>query len=104
EITPVDGQLALEPLVGSGRSLTEASGSFGGLTLPAHIALGSDSTIYLLDAITLTLKRFDVCSCRFVVVPCFGGEGKGRRQLSQPHGISIFNGNLFVCDSGNRRL
>ncbi len=102
EIT--NGQLALEPLPGCGRSLTEASGSLGGLTLPANVAFGPDGTLYLLDAKTLTLKRFDPCTCQFVTVPCFGGTGHGRRQLSNPHGIVIFNGNLFVCDTDNHRL
>jgi phage tail-like protein len=104
EIAPSDGQLALKPLLGSGRSLNEASGSLGGLTLPGNVALAPDGTLFLLDRGTLTLKRFDVCAYRFVVEPCFGGLGSGRRQLSQPHGIAVCNGNLFVCDSGNQRL
>lgn len=105
--TPADGQLALLPLPGSGRSLTEQSGSFGGLVLPANVASGPDGRIYLLDAGTLTLKRFDPCACQFVSVSCFGGAGvaaRGRRQLLNPHGIGICNGNLFVCDTGNHRL
>lgn len=94
--------LALAPE--SQRALTEASGSFGGLTIPANVALGPDNSIYLLDPAQLQLKRFDPCECKFQSVPCFGGAGRGPRQLSDPHGIGICSGNLFVCDTGNHRL
>lgn len=104
EKTPVEEALALVPLPDGSRSLTEAGGSFGGLTVPANVALGPDGSIYLLDAKTLELKRFDPCECLFKTVPCFGGEGSGARQLRNPHGIGICAGNLFVCDTGNHRL
>jgi phage tail-like protein len=104
EKTPVVQSLALAPLPESSHSLTEAGGSFGGLTVPANVALGPDGSIYLLDAKTLELKRFDPCECVFNTVPCFGGEGSGARQLRNPHGIGICSGNLFVCDTGNHRL
>src|SRR5437667_12821947 len=72
-----DGALALAPEPESLPSLTDPSGSFGGLTLPTNMALGPDGSIFLLDQTTLQLKRFDPCACRFDVVPCFGGSGAG---------------------------
>lgn len=104
EVTPGEQSLALTPLPGSGRSLGEASGSFGGLTLPSNVALGPDGSIYLLDRQKVALKRFDPCECRFEIVPCFAGAGTKPRELSNPHGIGICGGNLFVCDTGNHRL
>lgn len=104
EKTVVAQGLALAPLPDNRRSLTEASGSFGGLTVPANVALGQDGSVYLLDTKTLELKRFDPCECMFNTIPCFGGEGSGARQLRNPHGIGICSGNLFVCDTGNHRL
>ena len=104
EKRPLTGSLALAPVPGRGRSLTEASGSFGGLTVPAPVALGPDGSIYLLDAPRLQLKKFDPCQCLFETIPCFGGEGQGPRHLHDPHGIGICGGNLFVCDTGNHRL
>ena len=104
EKSPLSGSLVLKQVPGSGRSLTEAGGSFGGLTVPAHVAPAPDGSIYLLDADTLALKRFDPCECVFKTVPCFGGEGSGPRELRAPHGIGICAGNLFVCDTGNHRL
>jgi phage tail-like protein len=88
----------------SRRSLTESSGSFGGLTTPGNVAVGPDGTVYLLDTERTQLKRFDFCECSFQNVPCFGGVGGGPRQLTDPHGIGICSGNLFVCDTGNHRL
>jgi phage tail-like protein len=94
--------LALVP--DSQRSLSEASGSFGGLTPPGYTALGPDGSIYLLDTQHAQLKRFDPCECKFVALPCFGGIGSEPRQLKDPHGIAVCSGNLFVCDTGNHRL
>ena len=88
----------------SGRSLTESSGSFGGLVPPSNVALGPDGSLYLLDRTAAELKRFDPCECLFQPVPCFGGVGQGPRQLRDPHGIAICRGNLFVCDTANHRL
>jgi phage tail-like protein len=96
--------LVMAPAPDTQRSLTESSGSFGGLTPPGNVALGPDSGIYLLDAEDAQLKRFDPCECRFMPVPCFGGTGSGPRQLKSPHGIAVCAGNLFVCDTGNHRL
>lgn len=104
EQLPVQGSLVLTRLPAAGRSLTEASGSFGGLTLPANVVLGPDGSLYLLDRPNFSLKRFDPCDCAFKPVPCFGGAGKEPRQLREPHGIGICCGNLFVCDTGNHRL
>lgn len=98
------GALALTPIPGSGRSLTEPGGSFGGLTLPTNVALGPDDSVYLLDNKTIELMRFDPCECLFHSVPCFGGSGQARRQLLTPHGIGICSGNLYICDTGNHRL
>src|SRR5262245_44872518 len=53
------GHLTLKAVPGSGRSVAEPSGSFGGITVPANVALGPDGSIYLLDAASLELNRFD---------------------------------------------
>src|SRR5262245_60903423 len=100
EIAP-SGALILARRPGSGRSLGEASGSFGGLVAPANVALG-DGAIYLLDLATARLKHFDPCACRFVVVPCIAGIGGGARQLLDARGIAVGNRNLYVCDAGSR--
>jgi phage tail-like protein len=87
-----------------GRALTEPSGSFGGLVPPANVAVDVVGGVYLLDTATATLKRFDRACCRFVPVPCFGGVGPDARQLQSPAGITFVRGNLFVADTGNRRV
>ncbi len=101
---PAEGALALSPRPETLRSLTEPSGSFGGLIAPTNIALGPGGSLFLLDRKTLHLKRFDPCECLFKLVACFGGEGDEPRQLNDPHGICIHRHNLYVCDTGNHRL
>lgn len=96
--------LGLLVLPGSGRYLTEPSGSFGGLVLPGNAALTPDGSLYLLDAQAGQIKRFDPCDCQFNKLPCLGGLGTGTRQLQGPHGIGICSGNLLICDTGNHRL
>jgi phage tail-like protein len=103
ELRP-DGSLSLAVLPGLQRSFDEPGGSFGGLTLPTNTALGPDGSLFLLDPDGPALKRFDPCACRFETVPCFGGKGGGPRQVSDPHGIAVCSGNLYVCDTGNRRV
>jgi phage tail-like protein len=98
------GLLQLLRKPGTGRQLSESSGSFGGLTVPSNVALGPTGDVYLMDASTYQLKRFDPCECRFDVVPCFGGRGAGPRELRDPAGIAIDGGNLYVCDAGNHRV
>jgi len=99
-----DDHLGLLILPGSGRLLTEPSGSFGGLVLPGNAALAPDGSIYLLDVQAGQVKRFDPCDCKFNSLPCLGGLGTGPRQVKDPRGIGICFGNLFLCDSGNHRL
>ncbi|MBN1439686.1 MAG: hypothetical protein JW929_09775 [Anaerolineales bacterium] len=99
-----DGSLCLAVLPDLRRSFDEPGGSLGGLTLPTNAALGPDGSLFLLDPDGPTLNRFDPCDCRFAAVPCFGGRGGGPRQLSDPHGIGICSGNLYICDTGNHRL
>ncbi|HEX3559753.1 MAG TPA: phage tail protein [Pyrinomonadaceae bacterium] len=104
EVTPSCCTLALAPLPASLRSLDEPSGSLGGLVPPSNVARGDEGRLYLLDADAAALKCFDPCECRWTVIPCFGGAGAQPRQLSRAHGIGIHGGNLYVCDTGNKRL
>ncbi len=104
EIQPVSGSLALAPLAGSVRMPGEASGSLGGVRLPANVAQAPDCALFLLDRTNLLLKRFDACTCAFVNVPCYGGLGGGARELNGASSIAICAGNLFVCDTGNHRV
>ena len=56
EETPPSQALALALSPASRRVLTENSGSFGGLTVPANVALGPDGSIYLLDDRTMDVE------------------------------------------------
>lgn len=98
------GSVELAELAGTGRSLTEQSGSFGGLVLPSNAAMTANGSVYLLDQASAALKIFDPCACDFAKVPCFGGVGSGPRQLSQPGGIAACGDNLYVCDQYNHRV
>ncbi len=96
--------LSLSTVPGTGRLITEGSGSFGGLTLPSNVAIGLDRYIYLLDKPTSVLKIFNTCECRFKAIACIGGIGNEAREFNEPNGIAICGNNLYVCDTGNHRL
>jgi phage tail-like protein len=100
DVAPSDGALTLKRLVGSGRTLTEASGTFGGLVPPSNVAVDADCSIWLLDRANGRLKRFDPCTCKFVILPCTSGKGRGARQLVEPGGIAACESNLLVVDTG----
>src|SRR5436309_37270 len=63
EQSPDDGALSLSPKPASVRMLTEATGTFGGLDLPTGVTTDGADGVYLLDAASGRLKRFDRCEC-----------------------------------------
>ena len=98
-VDPTSCAMMLPRLPSALRDLAEATGSLGGIRPPANVALGPDS-LYLLDRTHAQLKLFDRCECRFVPVPCLGGEGRGPRQFRNPGDIAIACGNVYVADTG----
>jgi phage tail-like protein len=100
EVSPGDCALTLQLKIGSGRSLTEPAGTFGGLTAPSNVAIDADGNLWLLDRARGRLRRFDACSCEFVTLPCTGGIGRRPRELVQPGGIAACDPNLLVVDTG----
>ena len=99
------GQLRLQTLPGIDRPLADAQGDFGGLVLPVSIAEDSTGRLYILDAATLQVKRFDPCKQVFEVLPALGGAGSEARRFLDPHRITISErNNLYVADTGNRRV
>jgi len=104
EVQPLTGALALSSAPGGARTPGEPSGSLGGIRLPANMAQAPDCALFLLDCEDLLLKRFDGCTCSFVTVPCYGGQGKAARELNGATAIAICAGNLFVCDTMNHRV
>src|SRR5262245_13039381 len=104
DISPEDGSLYLSPDPVGSRPLVDVAGTFGGLDLRTGVATDGAGNIYLLDAASGKIKRFDPCECRFEVLPCAGGIGEAPRRFNVPHGIAVFAGDLFVCDTGNSRV
>src|SRR5260221_68423 len=59
DVSIAEDTLGLLIIPGSGRLLSEPSGSFGGLVLPGNAAVDAPGSIYLLDDTVGQLKRFD---------------------------------------------
>ena len=100
ERDPCDGALRLAYLAATARTLTEASGSLGGLRLPGNAALGPDESLFCSTASTRGCAASIRARCAFERVPCLGGEGGGARELRNPGDIAICGGNLFVVRHG----
>ncbi len=92
--------LELPRLPSAIRDLAEPTGSLGGIRPPSNVAVGPRGGIFLLEAASETLKRFDPCECRFDKVPHVGGNGGGARQFRRPRAIAVACSNLYVCDTG----
>lgn len=92
------GALALAPLAGGEGSLSEPSGSFGGLFWPDALAPLPDGGLVLLDRPRGVLRRLEPCCCEFVDWPCLGGR------LRAPSGIATGCGHLYVCEPGDARV
>ena len=102
DVSAEDGTLRLAAAPGSGRLLAEASGSFGGLTWPDHLAPLGDGRFALLDAATGQLHRWDECGCRFLPWPCL--RAGDPRVPAQAGGIALACDQLLVCDPAGRRV
>lgn len=99
------GQLRLQTRPEIERPLVDAQGDFGGLVLPVSLAQDREGHLYILDAQTLRIKRYDPCTQIFDVLPWLGGMGSEPRQFLDPHRIAISGRNdLYVVDTGNRRI
>jgi phage tail-like protein len=109
-LTGDQAELRLRTKPGTGRPLFDpdgdvGDGDFGGMTLPTGLAEDGEGRVYILDARQCRLRRFDPCLGKFETLPCIAGEGSEPRQVQSPHGIAISpRGDLFVADTGNRRV
>ena len=98
------GRLALGHRPGSGRPLADETGSFGGLAHPTGLAVDPGGRVWISDAEQHLLRCYDPCACRFEVVTSIAGPGSEPRELFEPRGLLICGGDLYVADSGNRRV
>ncbi len=101
---PDDGALALLPLPGSGPLLNDASGSFGGVTWPDHLAPLPGGGLVLLDRARGRLRLLDRCECKFRDWPCLGRDPNDPRRPLDAGGIAFGCGQLYLCDTGHRRV
>jgi phage tail-like protein len=97
--------LTLAVVPGTGRTLAEPSGSFGGLVPPGNVAVRPDGTVVLLDGVRGRFRIFGVCACRFVDLPCRLAPRASPGAPDDTPRITIRGNDLYVCDwAGNRIL
>src|SRR5579863_7768204 len=97
--------LQLAPLPGAVKPLDDPAGTLGGFIDPIRVAADSNDRIYIVDAATCLIKRFDPCAGRFESLPCVGGKGVEPRQFNKPWGLAISPRNdIYVADTGNQRV
>jgi DNA-binding beta-propeller fold protein YncE len=78
-------------------------GNAGGqLTDPRNVAVGPDSSVYVLDTGNHRVVHFDASG---TLVSSFGGQGTGEGQFQEPWGIAVDSlGRVYVADSWNHRI
>lgn len=104
EESPCDDGLRLVALPGNGRPLVDPAGTLGGLVAPTSVAVDEGGVVYLVDRDDDRVKRYDPCCAAFETLPCVGGHGHAPRRLSDPHGIAVSRGKLYLADTGNHRV
>lgn len=120
DVSKPSGALVLSQPPKSGREFTEDNGSMGGLLPPSNVGVTPSGTIILLDRSTNILKVFDPCICAFAPLAVFAKKEATRGgcqdhvisseckepewALDDPHGITVHDDDLYICDTGNRRV
>jgi hypothetical protein len=115
EIDPCRLMLELAPSPGTERTLTEASGSFGGLVAPTNVSVAAGGTIYLADRANALVKYFDPCDCVFKPLPCMPTPRVKSPapelhhfvpldRLNDPTGLAVSGTQLLIADRGNHRV
>jgi DNA-binding beta-propeller fold protein YncE len=75
----------------------------GKFTAPEDVALDDAGDIYVIDAGSDSLYKFNPAGDEFRS-QSFGGRGNSERQFNQPSGVAWFNKVLYVADTGNNRI
>ncbi len=73
------------------------------LASPKHICIDSKDRVIIADDANAAIRCYDP---KTETVSTLLGRGFGRKeiQLKQPHGVTIENGTLYVCDTSNNRI
>ncbi len=73
----------------------------GELLYPTAVSVGPDDTVYVLDAETCTVQRFDVDGDH---LGSFGGRGEGHGRFNDPKTLIADERGVYVLDYGNRQI
>ena len=101
-VEPSSGGLELAPLPGTGRVLSEPSGSFGGLVWPDHVAPLPDGSLLLFDCRGQRLLVLDRCTCAFVEWPCL--RKNDVRLPAETTAIAVVCGQLLLVARDLQRI
>ena len=97
--------LSVQPVPGEDKPLKDNLGNFGGFDYPSGLAIDRDNNVYIADANTHLIKKYDFCTSRFITLDCLGGRGHLPRQLDSPRGLTIsIHNDLYIADTGNHRI
>jgi streptogramin lyase len=98
---PRGGPLA-DLLRGESQKIGEKGDGNGRFSDPIDMALGPDGALYVLDAGSRAVHRFDADG-RFAY--SFGVGGEGERQLKAPVGLAVSDdGTVYVLDNGRKKV
>ncbi len=73
------------------------------LNSPKHICVDDAGRVYVADDTNAAIRCYDPAT-ETVVTLLGRGHGDERLTLKRPHGVTIENGALFVCDTYNDRI
>lgn len=100
----IDSEGTIQTVAGTGqKGFVDGPALESQLDSPKHICIDNQDRVYIADDANAAVRCYDPQS---QTISTILGRGFGDRRLtlSQPHGVTIDKGDLFVCDTSHNRI
>ncbi|QDT35449.1 NHL domain-containing protein [Thalassoglobus polymorphus] len=100
----VDSQGRIETVAGTGeKGFKDGAALESQLASPKHICIDAEDRVIIADDANAAIRCYDP-KTKTVSTLLGRGFGKKELKLNQPHGVTIQDGTLYVCDTSNNRI
>lgn len=97
----VDSDGRITTLAGGQKSKKDGPALQAGLNGPKHLVVAPDGRVYIADDVNNRIRVYDPQAKALSTVM---GDGVAGVHLRRPHGVTVYEGYLYVADSYNHRI